>query len=53
MKKPVFTFKKLQAWRAAALFKKEIPTQVFFYECCEIFKNIYLKEHLRMAASDW
>ena len=27
--------------------KKETPTQVFPCEICEIFKNVYFKEHLR------
>ena len=27
------------------------PTQVFSCEYCEIFKNTYLEEHLRSAAS--
>ena len=31
--------------------KKETPTQVFFYEICEIFKNIYFEEHLQTTAS--
>ena len=35
---------KLQAW--------ETPTQVFSCKICEIFKNIYFDEHLRMAACE-
>ena len=31
---------------------KETPTQVFSCEYCEIFKNIYFEEHLRMANSE-
>ena len=27
------------------------PAQVFFCECCEIFKNTYFEKHLRTAAS--
>ena len=33
------------------LYSKEAPTQVFFYEIWEIFKNIYFEEHLRRTAS--
>ena len=31
--------------------KKEAPTQLFSCEYCEIFKNTYFQEHLRMTAS--
>ena len=31
--------------------KKETVAQVFSCEFCEIFKNTYLKEHMRTAAS--
>ena len=31
--------------------KKETPTQVFFCEYCEIFKNTYFEKHLRTTAS--
>ena len=30
---------------------KEIPTQVFFYEICEVFKTTCFEEHLRTTAS--
>ena len=30
--------------------KKETPTQVF---SCEVFKNTYFEEHLRMTASEF
>ena len=30
---------------------KEIPSQVFSNEYCEIFKNTYFEEHLQAAAS--
>ena len=33
-------------------FKKETLAQVFSYEFCEIFKNIFFTEQLRVAASD-
>ena len=33
------------------LYYKEIPTQVFFCEYCEIFKDNYYEEHLQTAAS--
>ena len=33
------------------LYLKETPTQVFSFQYCEIFKNTYGEEHLRMAAS--
>ena len=29
---------------------KETPTQVFSCKLCDIFKNIYFEEHLRVAA---
>ena len=29
------------------LYKKETPTQVFSYEICKIFKNIFFTENLR------
>ena len=32
-------------------FIKKTPTQVFSCKYCEIFKNTYLKEHLRITAS--
>ena len=34
------------------LFNKETPTRVFSCGYCEIFKNTYLEEHLRTAASE-
>ena len=42
---------KLQAFRPATLSKKA-PTQMFFQEICEIFKNIYFEEHLRTITSE-
>ena len=33
------------------LYSKETPTQVFSCEICEIFKNIYLAEHLWTTGS--
>ena len=35
------------------LYLKEIPTQVFFCEYCEIFKKAYFEENLRTAASEY
>ena len=32
--------------------RKEIAAHVFSYKICEIFKNIFLKEHLRMTVLD-
>ena len=32
--------------------RKEIAAYVFSYKICEIFKNIFLKEHLRMTVLD-
>ena len=32
--------------------RKDALAQVFFYEFCEIFKNTFLTEQLRVAASD-
>ena len=34
-----------------SLFTKETTTQMFYYEICEIFKNIYLQKHLRTASA--
>ena len=42
-------FIKLQALQ---LYQKETPTQVFFCEYCEIFKNTYFEKHLRTTASE-
>ena len=33
------------------LCEKETPTQVFFCEICENFKNTYFEEHLQTTAS--
>ena len=33
--------------------KKETPAKLIFCEFCEIFKNIFLTEHLRMYAWGW
>ena len=41
---------KLLAW---IFIKKETPTQVFFYEYCEVFKNTYFEEHFLTAGSDF
>ena len=41
---------KLQAL-GRQLYQKETPAQVSYCEYCKIFKNSYLEEHLRMAAS--
>ena len=41
---------KLQALRPATLIK-ETPTQVFFCEHCEVFKNTYFEKHLQTTAS--
>ena len=42
----------LQTKRLATLLKKT-PTQGFSCEMCEIFKNTYFEEHLRMTASTY
>ena len=45
-------FIKAAATNLLGLRKKETPTtQVFSCKICEIFKNTYFEEHLRMAAS--
>ena len=46
-KTPVFEslFNKAGALKACIFIKKEIPTQVFSCEYCEIFKNSFLVEH--------
>ena len=41
----------LQAWRPATLLNRD-PTLVFSRGICEIFKNIYFKEHLPTTASE-
>ena len=33
--------------------KKETPTQVFYYEFCEIFNNIFFTKQLRATPSDF
>ena len=33
------------------ILSKEIPTEIFSCECCEIFKNTYFEEHFQTAAS--
>ena len=43
--------KKLQALRPTTLLNKT-PTQVFYCDYCETFKNTYFEEHLRTAASE-
>ena len=35
------------------LYQKETPIQVFPCEYCEIFKNTYSEENLRLFASDY
>ena len=42
---------KLQGFGPATLLK-EAPTQMFSCEYCEIFKNIFFKEHLRETTSE-
>ena len=39
-----------EASSEGVLQEKETPTQVFAYEFCKIFKNIYFVEHLRKDA---
>ena len=46
------TFNKVTEVLACKFIKKRILIQVFSYEYCEIFKNTYIEEHLRTAASD-
>ena len=41
----------LQTYKPATLLEKT-PTQVLSCECCEIFKNIYIKGHLWTTASE-
>ena len=33
------------------VFKRETPTQAFFYEVYKTLKNTYFEEHLQMTAS--
>ena len=49
MLEPLFLIK-LQT-TAYNFIKKETMAQVFFYEFCEFFKNIFFTEHLRTTAS--
>ena len=42
--KPLFN--KVSGLKACFLFKKETPTQVFFWEYCEIFENGFFIEDL-------
>ena len=44
-------FDKVVVLQACNFIKKKTPTQVFFYEYCEIFKNAYFEKHLRTTAS--
>ena len=44
-------FIKVPSLQASNCFKKGASTQIFSYECWEIYKNTYFEEHLRMAAS--
>ena len=43
----------LQTCQVGVLLKEglQVPAQVFFCECCEIFKNTYFEKYLRTAAS--
>ena len=39
-------FHKVAGLQADNLVKKEIPTQTFSWEFCEMFKNTYFVDHL-------
>ena len=43
-------FKKLAS--GLQLYWKETPTQMFSWQCCEVFKHRYFEEHLWTAASE-
>ena len=45
-------FNKVSGLLSLQLYQKETPTQVFFCEIYEIFKNIYFEEQLLMSASE-
>ena len=45
-------FNKVSGLLSLQLCQKETPTQVFFCEIYEIFKNIYFEEQLLMTASE-
>ena len=47
---PQFLFNKVGVLQPAILFKEETPAQTFFCEFCEIFKNIFITEHLWATA---
>ena len=51
---PVFKslLNQVAAIKVSNFFKKEIPTQVFFCEYCEILKKAYFKENLWTAAPE-
>ena len=44
-------FNKIAGLRPSTLLKKETPTQVFFCEFCQIFKNNFFYRTLTVAAS--
>ena len=45
-------FVKVVGLQACNFIKKKTPTQVFFCEYYEIFKNTYFKKHLRTTTSE-
>ena len=45
-------FNKVSGLLSLQLYQRETPTQVFFCEIYEIFKNIYFEEQLLMTASE-
>ena len=45
-------FNKVSGLLSLQLYQKETPTQMFFCEIYEIFKNIYFEEQLLMTASE-
>ena len=45
-------FNKVSGLLSLQLYQEETPTQVFFCEIYEIFKNIYFEEQLLMTASE-
>ena len=42
----------MKSAQPATSFLKKTPTQVFYCENCEVFKNTYFEKHQRTTASE-
>ena len=49
----VSSFSKFTNWRPAILYTKESPEQMFFCECCKVFKNTYFEEKMLLYRSSY